>query len=189
METCPHYLTFTKDSPLGALGKVNPPLRSPEDIEDLWQAAASGFLDTVGTDHVITASTTQNRDDLWNSTPGFASLGVTLPILITHGIGKGRLSWQQIAKITSENVARIFGIYPRKGVLAPGSDADFIIIDPEAKWKVDHNDWLKASEFSIYDGMEVMGRVVKTFVRGLLVGENMAPVGEKSYGEFVAPIL
>ena len=189
VESCPHYMTFTTDSPLGALGKVNPPLRSSADVEDVWKAIASGLIDTIGTDHVVTSSSTQNKDDVWKSTPGFASLGMPLPILINRGIHQGILSWQQIAKVTSENVARAFGIYPRKGILAPGSDADFIIVDPEARWTVDHNDWLKASDFCIYDGIELKGKVVSTFVRGYLVGENMAPVGEKNYGEFVAPVF
>ncbi len=189
METCPHYMTFTTDSPLGGLGKVNPPLRTPEDLEALWKAVAADFVDTVGTDHCVTSSHTQNREDLWNSTPGFASLGMPLPILINRGTHEGILTWPQIAKITSENVARAFGIYPRKGILAPGSDADFVIVDPEAQWTVDHKDWLKASEFCIYDGLELKGKVMKTFVRGRLVGENMAPVGQKGYGEFVAPVL
>jgi dihydroorotase-like cyclic amidohydrolase len=189
VESCPHYMAFTIDSPLGALGKVNPPLRSSEDLEDLWDAVACGLVDTMGTDHVVTCSATQNKDDIWGSTPGFSSLGIPLPILINRGIHEGILSWEQIAKVTSENVARAFGIYPRKGVLAPGSDADLIIVDPEAKWKVNHKDWLQASDFCIYDGMELKGKVLKTFVRGVLVGDNMKAVGEKTHGKFVEPVL
>ncbi|MBI2868383.1 MAG: amidohydrolase family protein [Chloroflexi bacterium] len=189
VETCPHYLTFTVDSPLGALGKVNPPLRTADDVEGMWEAASMGLVDTLGTDHVVTSAQTQNKDELWKSTPGFSSLGLPLPILTTYGLENGLLTWQQIAEMTSENVARLFGMYPTKGVLAPGSDADIIIVDPEAKWKVNHKDWLKTSDFCIYDGMELKGKVGKTFVRGKLVGENMKAVAQKPWGKFVEPVL
>jgi dihydroorotase-like cyclic amidohydrolase len=171
------------------MGKVNPPLRSSEDIEDLWTATSCGFFDTIGTDHVVTSSATQSTDNVWDSTPGFASLGMPLPVLITYGVDKGRLSWQQVAKLCSEDVARVFGIYPRKGILNPGSDADFIIVDPAISWKVDHKDWLTASEFCIFDGMEMKGKVIQTYVRGRKVGENMQPVGQKGTGKFVEPVL
>ncbi len=188
VESCPSYLTFTTESPLGALGKVNPPLRSHEDVEALWYAAAADQIDTMGTDHVVTSSVTQNKDDIWKSTPGFASLGLPLPVLINRGIHEGILNWQQIARMTSANVAKIFGVYPTKGVLAPGSDADIVIVDPNATWTVDHKDWLKASDFCIFDGMELKGKVLKTFVRGKLVGDNFKPVGKKGFGKFVQPV-
>ena len=185
-ETCPHYLVFTKDTPLGNYGKVNPPLRDGDDVESLWQETTGCGIDTIGSDH----ATYQHRHkagSLWNAMPGFGGVGAILPLLITHGVKKDRLSWERLAKLTSENTARLFGIYPVKGALAVGSDADFVIVNPDHEWILSTDTLHSASDFSIYEGHQVMGRAAMTFVRGVKVAESGAPAHKAPHGRYVYP--
>ena len=185
VETCPHYLTLTKNSPVGNYGKVNPPLRESNDVEALWMAIQSGLVDSIGSDH----ATYQQRHkvgSLWDCMPGFGGVGSILPLLITHGINKGRISWEKLVEITAQKTAQIFGIYPRKGTLSVGSDADFILVDPQLEWVLGAESLRSASDFSIYEGQHVTGRAVKTFVRGVVVAEKGAPIGEP-IGQYVYP--
>ncbi|MEE8473472.1 MAG: amidohydrolase family protein, partial [Dehalococcoidia bacterium] len=128
-ETCPHYLLLTRDDPAGVWAKVNPPLRREEDKQRLWLGLREGTITTIGTDH-CTHQRTVKEGGIWEALPGFGSIGATLPLLVSEGVNRGRIGWELLAKITSENAARVFGLYPRKGVLSPGSDADIVVVDP-----------------------------------------------------------
>ena len=183
-ETCPHYLTLTKDAPIGNHGKVNPPLRDWDDVESLWEEMEGGNIDTIGSDHA-TYQRRHKAGSLWDAMPGFGGVGTILPLLITHGVKKGRLPWERFAKVTSENAARLFGIYPAKGALAVGSDADLVIVDPDYEWVLSANALHSASDFSIYEGHQVMGRATMTFVRGVKVAESGAPAHEAPHGRYV----
>lgn len=186
VETCPHYLTLTQNSPIGNYGKVNPPLREEEDIQSLWNEIQLGAVDTIGSDHAA-YQRHHKEGSLWNCMPGFASTGIILPLMLTYGVATGKVSWERLRKITSENTARIFGIYPRKGILAVGSDADFVIVDPNEEWVLKAENLYSASDFSIYEGRKMKGRAVQTFVRGVKVAEGGAPVRKAPYGQYVYP--
>ncbi|MBI2165156.1 MAG: amidohydrolase family protein [Chloroflexi bacterium] len=187
-ETCPHYLTLTRNSPIGNYGKVNPPLRDRDDVDALWKGIQNGVVDTIGTDHA-TYQRHHKAGSLWECMPGFPGVSATLPLLVTHGVRKGRLSWERLAQITSENPARIFGVYPRKGLLAVGSDADFVIVDPDQEWVLTPATLHSASDFSVYDGERVSGQAVKTFVRGVQVTDKGNPVRQAPYGRYVSPVV
>lgn len=185
-ETCPHYLALTKDAPLGVTGKVMPPLRDETHIARLWKAVADGTVDTIGSDHCPWNLKLDKLDPgLWEAQPGLSVMGVILPIMVSEGVNKGRITMEQLAKLTSENAARIFGIYPKKGVLNPGSDADIIIVDQHKEWTLGVDTLKGLGEYSPFEGTAVRGKAVKTFVRGRLVAEDGELVTGTLLGEFV----
>jgi len=187
-ETCPHYLTLTKDTPMGVLARMEPPLRDTADVQHLWQAVSDGTFDTIGSDHVPLMKQQKESDGIWKGTGGVGGIGAILPIMMSDGVNKGRLTIERLVKLTSENPAKIWGIYPRKGALSPGSDADIVIVDPDRQWVLSADNLKSRSDYSIYDGRKVRGKAIKTFIRGKLVAENGALVAESPAGEFINPL-
>ncbi len=188
-ETTPHYLApITKDCDLGIIAKVNPPLRDQEDCDKLWKGLAQGTLDTIGSDNCIYSREEKERGGLWDAIVGFSGTGAILPIMVSEGVLKGRITWERMAQVCAENTARIFGIYPKKGVLSPGSDADIVIIDPKREWTLGVDTLKQGSDFSIYEGRKVRGKAVKTFVRGRLVAEEGEAVIQAPHGGYVGSV-
>lgn len=187
-ETCPHYLTLTRNTPMGVLARMEPPLRSEADIGYLWQAVADGTFDTIGSDHVPLLRKQKEEDGVWKGTGGVGGIGAMLPIMMTEGVSKGRITIEQLAKLTSENAARIWGIYPKKGVLSPGSDADIVIVDPHKEWVLSAANLKSRSDYSIYEGRTVKGKATKSFVRGKLVAEDGQLVAKAPLGEYIYPL-
>lgn len=187
VETCPHYLLLTQHADIGLLGKVNPPLRQEADNKQLWQAIRDGTVDTIGTDHCSYQRWQKEKGGIWESMPGFGSIGASLALLVSEGVNKGRLTWEQLAKLTAENPARLFGIYPQKGVLSPGSDADIAVVNPRHQWVVSTASLKSSSDFCIYEGREVKGKTVMTFVRGQLVAQDGEAVARSPLGIYVSP--
>jgi dihydropyrimidinase len=188
-ETCPHYLTLTKNYPMGVLARMSPPLRNQEDVDYLWERVADGTFDTIGSDHVPLMRRQKEEDGIWKGIPGVGGIGAMLPIMLTEGINKGRLTIEQLVKLGCENPARIWGIYPKKGVLAPGSDADIVIVDPTREWVLSVDSLKSRADYTIYEGRRVKGKAVKTFVRGHLVAENGDLVAKVPLGGYVYPLL
>jgi dihydroorotase-like cyclic amidohydrolase len=186
IETCPHYLVLTKRAGLGNVGKVNPPLREDADRDALWEAIADGTVDTIGSDHGN--YTKQHKEgSIWDIMPGFPSLGATLALLVSEGVNRGRLSWEQLARLTSENTARLFSLYPRKGAIQPGADADLVLVDPDREWVLDTTSMRSASEFTVYDGTRVKGKAVKVFQRGRLLVDDGEVLARAPLGRFIPP--
>lgn len=180
-ETCPHYLTHTKRSASGVLAKVNPPLREPEDTRRLWRGLAAGEIDTVGTDHCGVTRDTKGPD-IWRAVPGFPGMATMLPVLL-QGVNDGLLTPLRVAEI-AYNTAHAFGLLPRKGIIAVGSDADLVIADLDRARVVSASDLRSRSDFSIYEGHQLRGWPVATMVRGAIAmqdGEVLAPAGGGRY--------
>lgn len=165
VETCPHYLTHDVRSPLGTLAKVNPPLRTEADREALWQAVADGTVDVVGSDHVPRHRSAKEKD-IMQASAGFPGLETLLPVLLSEGHVRRGIPLGRIVDVVSANPARLFGLYPRKGVVAVGSDADFAIVDLSAEQTVSAAEQHSAAGYTIYDGLRLGCRVVHTLVRG-----------------------
>ena len=129
IETCPHYLTHTTE--FGNLaGKVTPPIRSKSDLQSMWSALRNGIVDTIGTDHVANRlEMKMGKGDIWSALSGFQGVATMLPVLLSQGVNEHRIGIERVAEVTSYNTARIFGIYPKKGTIQPGSDADLTIVD------------------------------------------------------------
>ncbi len=183
-ETCPHYLTLTTDSPCGNLGKVNPPLRSLEDNEELWKGVSDGIIDTIGTDHCPTQKETK-AGGIWNARPGFPGSATMLPILLSEGVNKKRISLERVAEVTSFNTAKIFNLFPQKGTIQVGSDADICIVDLNLSKKVEARMLQSQSDFSLYEGWILKGWPILTMVRGKIVMKEGQIVGSKGHGRFI----
>jgi dihydropyrimidinase len=171
-ETCPHYLTHSTDYD-SILGKVVPPLRTREDVAFAWHALANGLIDTVGSDHVAnTLSLKRGNGDLWSTLSGFPGVATLLPVLLSRGVNEGKIDLVKVSQVTSYNTARIFGMYPKKGTIQPGSDADLVIVDLSLRQKVSPEILQSHSDYTIYDGWELNGWPVMTIVRGQVIMEN-----------------
>jgi dihydropyrimidinase len=182
-ETCIHYLTHTKNSSAGILAKVNPPLREQEDIDFLWKSIADGDIDTVGTDHCLLRKS--QKKDLWSAVPGFPGVTMLLPVLLSEGVNKGRITLEKVAEVASYNTAKIFGLYPTKGTIAVGSDADFAVVDLDLEKTVTTELLQSAADFSIYEGWTVKGWPVMTILRGEVIMEDGKVMDKKGYGKYL----
>lgn len=181
VETCPHYLTHTYEYD-SLKGKVVPPLRSKSDVQSMWYGLRNGVIDTVGTDHVASPlSLKQGRGDLWTALSGFPGMGTMLPVLLSEGINKDRISLKKLVEVTSYNTSRIFDIYPLKGTIMKGSDADLTIIDLDLVKTVTPELLSSSSDYTIYDGWTLTGWPVTTIVRGIIV-MNDGIVDERTLG-------
>ena len=185
-ETCPHYLTHTKDSGLGILGVVTPPLREKKDIEGLWHGIKSGVIDCMGSDHAtIMPRSEKEKGDIWTTMPGWPGTETLLPVMLSEGVKKGRIPLEKVVEICCYNPARVFGLYPRKGTISVGSDGDLTIVDLDKKVKVTPDVLHSAADFTIYDGWEMKGWPVMTICRGNVVMEEGEIVGKPGTGRFI----
>lgn len=190
VETCPQYLLFDRNvlRVKGAYAKCNPPLRSRENVERLWEYVLDGTIDTIGSDHGPYRDEEKTKEgDFFKELCGFGGFDGLLPAMITEGVHRRGLSLERLADLTSGNAAKIMGLYPKKGSLLPGTDADIVVADLEEEWIFDGRKSLSKtkSDKNVYHGMEMKGRVKQTWVRGKLVYDNGSITGERGYGQYV----
>jgi dihydropyrimidinase len=185
-ETCPHYLLFDKDTNRGVMGKVNPPLRSVEHVEALWQRLVDGTVDVLGSDHCPFTKAVKGTD-MWSARAGItAGSAMILPVLLSEGVRRKRLTIQRVVELTSANAARLFGLYPRKGALEVGSDADLVIVDLDREVKVNLSALNSVVDFSPYEGWVARGWADTTIAGGQVVYENGEVVAERPRGRYLA---
>jgi dihydropyrimidinase len=152
---------------------------------------ADGTIDTIGSDHQIAKRKDKEVEGgLWGQMTAAAGsgnglMGSIFPIMMSEGVNKNRITVEQFVKVCSENVAKIFGIYPQKGALSPGSDADFIIVDPKREWAMSVESLKSSSDYCLFDGMNVKGKVIKTYVRGELIAEDGELVAKTPHGQYI----
>ncbi|MGH7388724.1 MAG: dihydroorotase [Candidatus Rokuibacteriota bacterium] len=194
-EVTPHHLTHTGDmeAAIGCWGKVNPPLRAARDTERLWRAFHDGGVTCLGSDHGTGGRTRATKEkgggrhqNIWGARSGNrGGLEHFLPVLMTSGVAAGRLSMEDLVRVGAENTARVFGLYPRKGVLAPGADADVAIVDPDLEATVDDAFYHCLCEVSVYHGQKFRGLAWSTIVRGRVMMEARQTVGAPGWGRHV----
>lgn len=191
-ETCPQYLLWTNEDLVryGPVAVLAPPYRTAMDQRRLWDGLAAGELSTIGSDHA--PHDKQALDNVFSVPVGTAQVETMLPLVFEHGVNSGRLTLQRLVATMCENPARAFGIYPRKGSLEVGSDADVVILDPKAEGEI-HAEGLHSSMFypSIYEGWRTLGRPVHTLQRGrdVLVNGSVDPHhGDGIYLEAGPPV-
>jgi dihydropyrimidinase len=185
LETCPQYLVLDRSAyerPDGAQFLVAPPLRSPEDREALLSALSASDVDVVATDHCPFRREQKTRPgasvfDLPNGLPGIET---RLPILHTIGVVDHRITPEELVGVTATRPARIMGLSPRKGEIAPGADADLVLFDPEARWTCTASALHMRTDFSPYEGFELRGRVRRVLLRGRTVVEDGRTLVDRS---------
>ncbi len=191
-ETCPQYLFFTEADMerVGPYAKINPPLRQPEDVAALWGGLADGTLMAVTTDHspFTVEEKERARTDIWRTPPGAPGVEELVLGMMDAAL-RGRLSIEKAVRLISTNGAKRFGIYPQKGAIAVGTDADIVIYDPQATTTIDTNKlFSKAKDCDkLYEGMTFQGKVNRTIVNGTTVFVDGEVIGKRGGGKFIRP--
>ena len=189
VETCPHYLTLSHETQDGYLAKVMPPIRTHNDINSVWEAISKNQINTIGTDHVANQLKLKtDGDSIWDALAGFPGVGTLLPILLSEGVNKNKISLNQLVELTSYNASKIFGM-TSKGMIDAGYDADITIIDMKKEQKADSLLFDGFSDYLVYDGWMFKGWPVKTIVRGETVSEDFEIVGKRGFGKLVPRTL
>ena len=188
-ETAPHYLFLDRSKlsgPEGPLYVMTPPLRTKEDNEALQEALVDGEIQVVATDHCsFTREQKLESSDVRTIYPGIPGTEELLPLIYNFGHVSGQLSIGQIVNLLSTGPAKAFGLYPKKGVLQEGSDADIVLFDPSEIWTISSATTHSASHYTPYEGMTVMGRVKMTYLRGRLIMGHDIYLGLEGDGQFV----
>jgi allantoinase len=188
-ETCPHYLFFDERDfeRIGPAAKCAPPLRSRKEVEGLWECVFEGLVNTIGSDHSPCnwEEKEKGMDNIWKAWGGISGIQSMLPALLTEGVNIRGLSLPALMKLLSANPARLFGIYPQKGALLPGSDADLTIVDLEKEWTLTADQLFYKNKHSAYAGYTFKGQVVRTFVRGETVYEDGEIKAQPGFGRLV----
>ena len=167
---------------------MSPPLRAPENLDALWAGLADGDIQFVGTDH-CSFNLHGQKDQAPDFTPipnGAPGVELRLALLYTYGVAAKRISAERFVAVTAENAARYFGLYPRKGTLLPGSDADIVVYDPGPSWTVPHDELHDNADHTPYEGRQIQGRVRDVFLRGHHVVRDGVLADDLAPGEFVA---
>lgn len=189
LETCAHYLCFDVDDPAGLRGVVRPPVRRRAEADLLWDYVADGTIDTLGSDNC--ANHLDDKVDLdvyTTSRLGMGELGLTLPLMLSDGYHERGLPLSRIVELTSTNIARAHGLYPRKGVISPGADADLVVVDLDRTAIVDSSVLKGRDEGSIYEGRNLRGWPVATIAAGRVIaqdGEFSGALGNARFMEAV----
>lgn len=205
-EVCPHYLVLNAPEAMtayGALAKIAPPLRTKQDNVELWEGLANGSVDFVATDHApYKLMANKDQDDamvekdapgmnIWTAFPGIPGTETMVNILVSEGFNKGRLTLERLVEVLSKNAAIHYGLYPKKGAMNIGSDADLTIINLEKAWQIDKDISFMKNKYTPLHGMQLKGKVVKTLVRGTMVYSEATDevqgkiLVEPGFGEFV----
>ena len=204
-ETCPQYLFFTVENlkrPDGSKWICSPPMRTSGDNQRLWHAISEGTIQVVATDHCpffFDGTRPIQYEGKWISIPGkelgagdftkvpngVPMVGDRLPILWTYGVRAGRISPNKFVALTSTNPAKIFGLYPQKGSLLPGADADLVIWDPKLQITYGVDRAKHRTDYNLFEGWELTGYPEKVFLRGNLIVDGEAWFGKSGMGRFL----
>jgi dihydroorotase len=174
-ETCPHYIMLSSEDYARFAGtiRVNPPVREKRNQEPLWQALADGTIDLIATDHAPHSPEEKTRNDIWTVDCGFPGVETQMPLMLTEA-NAGRFGICDYVRWSAANPARIFGLYPRKGVVAPGSDADITVVDLARELTIEDAALQSRSKITPWNGRRVKGLPIHTLVRGRFVMRNRA---------------
>jgi allantoinase len=185
VETCPHYLLLdeTDFERLGSSGKCAPPLRTRSHVEDLWESVLDGTIDWIASDHSPCPPDLKQTDDIWSAWGGLAGVQTLLPALLTEGVHNRELSLPKLTNLVSAAPARRLGLYPKKGVLDPGSDADLALVDLDRTWTVGTADLRTRWPINPFIGRTFRGKVVATLVCGTIVWRDGGARVEPGYGQ------
>ncbi|MBW2307877.1 MAG: dihydroorotase [Deltaproteobacteria bacterium] len=186
-ETCPHYLLFHEDDMdrLKAFTKINPPIRKREAMEEMWELLKSGHIDMVTSDHAPWGLDKKQASNIFENSSGAPGLETIFPLLYSEGVVKRGLAPVRLAQMLSEQPARRFNLYPRKGHISLGADADFAILDPSCRWAIRGSEMRTSAKWTPYEGLMVQGKVVRTILRGKTVYDGKEVTATAGDGNFI----
>ena len=189
-ETCPHFLGLDDSvyaGPDAARFLMTPPIRSKQMRDGLWRRIGDGHIHTVGSDHCGYSLAQRGDTSAFTqvSSPGIPGVETALLVLYTFGVRRGHLDLGALARLMSTNPAKVFGLWPRKGRVEAGADADMVLFDPRPKRVLAAGELHSAAGFSPFEGLEVEGRVVRTICRGRTVYAGRVVAGEPGWGRFI----
>jgi dihydroorotase (multifunctional complex type) len=188
IETCPSYLTLLESevTAYGPLRKFAPPARARDagDLDAMWKALASRRITHVATDHAPSTRSQKGDGDFWAAPFGLPGLDTTLAVLL-DGASKKQLTYERIVEAYSTTPARLAGLYPRKGRIARGSDADVVLVDPRQRWTVRSGDILSKAGWSPFEGRTLTGRAVATFLRGRRIADERGFLAAPGIGRWL----
>lgn len=191
VETCIQYLildaSLYKKGFNGAKWVMSPPLRQPKDQDALWAGLNQGMVQVVGTDHCpfMWEQKLMGKDDFSKIPNGHPAIEHRIELLYSEGVAKGKISLNKFVEVTSTNAAKIFGMYPKKGCIAVGADADIVIFDPKKKHRLSVKTHHMNVDYSAYEGWKVMGKVETVLLRGKVAIDQGEVKVEEGYGQFV----
>ncbi len=173
---------------LGAKAKIQPPIRFDEDREALWSAIRDGTIRVVGTDSLTYSASFKEEVDFWDCRVGLnLQVADTLALLFDEGVHRRGVDLVTLARVLSENAARLYGIYPQKGAIVPGADADLVVIDPEREMTLGRSRYRGRTDYSIWEGRRVKGVPVMTFLRGHPAMQDGEIIADRMLGKHVDP--
>jgi dihydroorotase (multifunctional complex type) len=188
-ETCPHYLSLTRADvlKLGPYLKMNPPLKTEADVLALWRGLANGTVDMITSEHAPGEADEKEVgwENIWDAWGGIPTIETMLPIALSEGVNKDRITIGKAAKVLSENPAKRFGLYPKKGHIAVGADGDFVIIDLSMEKKVKASDLHYKVGWTPYEGWILRGWPTATIVRGQVVAKESQILAKEGSAQFV----
>ncbi len=184
-EATPHHLLLSSEQYRysGTFALTDPPLRTREDVSALWSALEHGFINVIASDHAPHSLEEKNVNSVWDAKPGIPGLETTLSLLLTQ-VNEGRLSLTELVRLTAEEPAKIFHLSAR-GCLEEGNWADIVVVDMKREHVIDSSVFFSKAKYSPFDGMQVKGKPVKTFVNGLLVMDEGEVVADPGTGQTV----
>jgi dihydroorotase len=187
-ETCPQYCFMTSDDmrELGAMLRINPPVREPGHTEFLLRGLATGAVNAIATDHSPHPIEDKLHTNIWLAISGFAGVETSVRLFLTYAVNTGHMTLEQYARVASEGPARAWGMYPRKGAISIGSDADLTVIDLEREGVIEAARMHGRNNHNPYEGRRTRGEAVATVVRGQVVVRNGELVGQP-HGRMVRP--
>lgn len=171
---------------MGGKAKIQPPIRHQHDQDELWKAISDGTISTIGTDSLTYSAKFKSGEDFWDCRVGVnVQVADTIPLMMTRGVETGRIDLVTLAKLLSENSARRYGLYPRKGAILPGSDADLVVIDQNKEITLGVERTRGNSDYSLWEGRRAKGVPVMTTLRGRIVMEDGEIIVDKPHGKFL----
>jgi dihydroorotase len=187
-ESCPQYFFLKEEEvhPMKGFRKFTPPARAATsvDFQSMWERLRNGGISYISSDHAPATRSQKEEGSIWTVPFGLPGIDTTLPLML-DAVSKGYLNYPRLVEVYSKIPACLYGLYPRKGSLHIGSDADFVLVDPEATWILEDKDILSKAGWTPYAGYPLKGRVIATYVRGSKMAEEGRCIGPPGWGQFV----
>jgi dihydroorotase-like cyclic amidohydrolase len=184
LEATLHHLSMTHEKDYGMLGKVNPPVRASRDVEYLWNAVLNGDIRTVVSDHSSNPSSLR-KGDLWTIMPGFGGLSLMFPVMITEGYFKRGLPLSRIAELVALEPAIAHNLFPKKGSIMVGGDADLCLLDLNEERTVTTEGLMSSQDYTPCEGVKLKGWAVTTILRGQVIYDHGRVTGKPGYGKYI----